>query len=73
MRFLRIPELVDRLGVSRTTLWRWERAQLLPPRRRIGPNSVGWLEQEIEEFLRNRPPVRSEPRVDKSAIASGNR
>lgn len=73
MRFLRIPELARRLGVSRTTLWRWERAQLLPPRRRIGPNSVGWLEAEIEEFLASRPPIRSSGSPAGSPTSTSNR
>ncbi|MCH9650809.1 MAG: AlpA family phage regulatory protein [Deltaproteobacteria bacterium] len=57
-RIVRVNELSERLGVSRVTLWRWERKGLLPRKLRLGPNTVGWLESEIEEWLSSRPPVR---------------
>jgi predicted DNA-binding transcriptional regulator AlpA len=50
-RVVRPDELAERLGVSRVTLWRWERAGQLPAKRRIGPNVVGWLESEIDEWF----------------------
>lgn len=51
-RIVRPKDLCQRLGgISRVTLWRWERKGLLPPKRRIGPNVVGWLETEIDDFL----------------------
>ena len=50
-RVVRPGELADRLGVSRVTLWRWERAGRLPVKRRIGPNVVGWLEAELDEWF----------------------
>lgn len=50
-RIVRIKELCERLEVSRVTVWRWERKGLLPPSRRLGPNVVGWLESEIEEWF----------------------
>ena len=52
---LRINHVADLLGVHRTTLWRWEAAGALPPRRSFGPNTVGWLESEIAEFIASRP------------------
>lgn len=50
-RVLRPGELAERLGISRVTLWRWERKGLLPPKRQVGPNVVGWLESEIDEWF----------------------
>ncbi len=55
LQILRINDLVEILGVSRVTLWRWERDGLLPPKRVLGPNTVGWLEFEILEWLESRP------------------
>ena len=49
-RILRRKELSKRLGVSEVTIWRWERNGLLPPKRQIGPNAVGWLESDIEDW-----------------------
>ena len=55
-RIIRAKELGERLSVSRTTLWRWERAGLLPKRRRIGPNVAGWFEHEIDLLAPNSEP-----------------
>lgn len=49
-RILRPNELAHKLGVSRVTLWRWERQGLLPAKAQIGPNTVGWLESEIDAW-----------------------
>jgi len=57
IRVLRPDDLAERLGVSRTTLWRWERAGILPRRRAIGPNTNGWPADEIATWLDNRPVV----------------
>jgi prophage regulatory protein len=54
-RLIRLRELQARLGgVSRTTLWRWERNSDFPTRVQIGPNTVAWIESEIEEWLAGR-------------------
>lgn len=50
-KIVRPAKLAERLGISRVTLWRWERKGLLPPKRRVGPNVVGWLEAEIDEWF----------------------
>lgn len=51
-KFIRVNELCERLGgISRTTLWRWERRGLIPRKRQLGPNTVGWLESEIEAWF----------------------
>lgn len=54
-RLLRAAEVCDLLSVSRVTLWRWERAGNFPKRRKIGPNTVGWLKSEVETWLAERP------------------
>lgn len=53
-RLVRTSELATRLGVSRVTLWRWERAGNLPPKHQIGPNVVGWLESELDKWFADR-------------------
>ncbi|MGH2688174.1 MAG: helix-turn-helix transcriptional regulator [Actinomycetota bacterium] len=53
IRLVRPGELAERLSVSRTTLWRWERSGRLPKRRRLGENVnvTGWSAQELEEWF----------------------
>lgn len=50
-RLIRVKEVCERLSVTRTTVWRWVRDGHLPPKRQIGPNVVGFLEHEIDEFI----------------------
>lgn len=51
MRVLRKREVADRLGVSIMTLWRWEKSGSFPPRVQLGSGSVGYLEEEVNEWL----------------------
>ncbi len=52
---LRQPEVVKRTGLSRTTIWRQERAGEFPRRIMITSDSVGWIEAEIEQWIKQRP------------------
>ncbi len=51
-RFIREPECRRITGLSRTTRWRLERANAITMRRVISPNAVGWLDSEVQEWLR---------------------
>ena len=54
-RFLRSPEVLERVRLGRTTVWRMERDGDFPPRRKIGDGAVGWLESEVDEWIQSRP------------------
>ena len=51
LRFIRFATVRDRTGLSRSTIWRLERQGAFPKHRRISTNAVGWLEQEINEWV----------------------
>lgn len=53
-RFLRQPEVLERIGVSWVTILRWEKQGLFPQRRKIGPRLVAWLESEIDQWIADR-------------------
>ena len=53
-RLLPFREVAHRVALSRSTIWRMERAGQFPKRRRLSVNKVAWWEPEIEEWLRNR-------------------
>jgi len=55
MNILRTNAVVKATGLSRTTLWRLERRGDFPKRIRLGPNSRGWLQSEIQEWIESRP------------------
>lgn len=50
MRYLRQPEVLARVGVSYITVYCWEKSGLFPKRKKLGPNTVAWLESEVEEW-----------------------
>lgn len=53
-RIYRTKDACALLNISRPTLWRWQRAGILKPARRLGPNTVGWTEQELIDFIESR-------------------
>ncbi len=48
---LRAPQVIARVGLSRTTIWRRVRAGTFPAPVEIGVNSIGWPESEIAAWL----------------------
>jgi prophage regulatory protein len=53
-RLLPFREVAQRVALSRSTIWRMERAGQFPKRRRLSVNKVAWWEPEIEEWLQSR-------------------
>ncbi len=53
-RFLRFPEVQKKVGLSRTTIWRLEQKNKFPARKKLGENSVGWLEEEVDAWIKKR-------------------
>lgn len=51
---LRTNDLLAMLGVSRSTLFRWVRAGLLPPGIKLGQRAVGWRRSTIERWIEER-------------------
>lgn len=55
VRFLRTNQLIEKIGLSRSSIWRLESQGKFPKRRQIGPGAVGWLEEEVEKWMLDRP------------------
>lgn len=53
-RILRLPQVQVRVGLSVMTIWRRQKDGTFPHRVRLGPNSVGWVEEEIEAWCAQR-------------------
>jgi prophage regulatory protein len=56
-RILRDPEVFQLTGLSRVQRWRRVRAGSFPAPVQLGPNSIGWREDEIRVWLEARPRV----------------
>lgn len=54
MKIIRFDQVQQLVPLSRTTLWRMERERAFPRRVKIGPNSVGWLEHEVCQWIASR-------------------
>ena len=52
---LRPPEVMERTGLSRTTLWRRVRAGTFPASTELGEMSIGWPASVIDAWLADRP------------------
>ena len=55
MRLLRTKQVSQATGLSRGTIYRLERSACFPRRRRLGLNSVAWVESEVDEWMARRP------------------
>jgi prophage regulatory protein len=51
-RIIRKTEMFARTGLSDATIWRLERQGTFPKRLRLGGNSCGWLESELDDWFR---------------------
>jgi prophage regulatory protein len=64
---LRDREVEERTKVSRVQRWRRVRAGTFPAPVQLGPNSIGWYEDEIEAWLAARPRVSYAPTPEPAA------
>ena len=55
MRIIRWKRLSEVTGLSRTTVWRYEKKGIFPQRRRLGPMAIGWVEEEVEKWIKTLP------------------
>lgn len=53
--FLKFQDVAALTGYSRSSIWRMEKLGRFPPRRELGPRSVGWLREEVEAWIASRP------------------
>lgn len=55
-RLLRWPQVREIVGLSRTTVWRLQKAGLFPDPIEVSANRVAWRERDIEAWCADRAP-----------------
>ena len=61
---IRDKKVKERTGLGRVQRWRCVKAGTFPAPIQLGPNSVGWYEDEIDQWLAERPRVNYAPDRD---------
>ena len=54
LRFLRLPEVLSLVGVTRSTLYRWMEAGTFPKQISVGGNTVVWVESAVTSWMEDR-------------------
>ena len=53
-RILRLKDVRKVIGLHKSTIYRLIDAKKFPKPIRLGPNAVGWLREEIDEWIATR-------------------
>jgi len=53
-QLLRLPAVIERVGLSRSTIYRSEAAGTFPKRVKVGEHATAWLASDIERFIAER-------------------
>ena len=59
MKILRLPIVSEKTGLPRSTIYLYIKERRFPQPIRLGLRSVGWIEQEIDDWLLQRLESRS--------------
>ena len=52
LRILRLPQVEARTGISRSSIYARVAKGTFPPPIQLGPRAVGWIESEVEAWIR---------------------
>lgn len=47
--------ILEKVGISETTLRRWMAEEAFPRPKQLGPRAVGWIAKDVNEWLDQRP------------------
>lgn len=54
IRLLRLPQVMDVVGLSRSTIYQLQEEGRFPKRVKLATRAVGWIEAEIQAWLAER-------------------
>ncbi len=58
MKILRLKQVVEITGTSKTTIYRWLNANQFPKPINLSSSSVGWLEADINDWIQSKVEAR---------------
>lgn len=50
-RILKLPEVIQKTGLSRSSIYAYKKEGTFPPPIKLGKRSVGWIQQDIENWI----------------------
>ena len=51
MRIIRLREVMERTGLARSTVYKYVEDGIFPKSVPLGGRAVGWVEQEVEDWI----------------------
>jgi prophage regulatory protein len=64
MQLIRLPEVLQMVSVGKTTWYSLVKDNKAPAPKKLGPRSVAWNKQEIENWINNLPSNSEAPHLD---------
>lgn len=61
-RILRLTEVLERVGLGRSSVWRMVKEERFPAPRRLSTKAIGWLDKEIDDWLKARRGTTDSPK-----------
>ena len=62
-KILRIPAVIDRTGLSSSTIYQKISDRQFPRQIKLGPRAVGWVEKEIDDWIERRINLSRKPKL----------
>lgn len=53
-KILRFPSVIEKTGLSRSTIYLKISQGIFPKPFSLGPNSIGWLEKDVDDWINSR-------------------
>tara|TARA_R100000005_G_C4982571_1_gene191913 strand:+ start:1456 stop:1677 length:222 start_codon:yes stop_codon:yes gene_type:complete len=53
-RILKLPEVIERTGLSKSSIYAYQKEGVFPKPINLGPRSVGWVEQDIASWIESK-------------------
>ena len=53
-RFMRLPAVMAKLGIARSTVWLFVKQERLPKPIKLSPKVTVWRESEIDSYIANK-------------------